>query len=140
MALEKLQIPNITDPNPELMGFLSTICDTINWQKIEIDSLKKEVHYLRDKDNENERYLSKDSIIFCNLRLLSNQSVKKDVVDFIYKAMCISMVDSQLVACHELSRIVNTADPPPIIAKFIHFDLKKRYGILRDCWEDKKTR
>ena len=102
------------------------ICENLKTKDAQLIRLQNEIEYLREKVNDVERYTSKDTIIFRNLPLLSNKDVTTDVIEFIRNVLHVEVTSGDLVACHELGRIVDINEPPPIIAKFLYFGQKNQ--------------
>ena len=90
----------------------------------QIAELKNEVALLKNKVNSLEQNSSKDCIIFKNL-LESGKDVTTDVFQFLQLVLGIKVEKTDLKACHQLEPITDVKRPPPIIAKFIYFDMKK---------------
>ena len=112
--------------DPELKRFLSMICENLKTKDAQLIRLQNEIEYLREKVNDVKRYTSKDTIIFRNLPLLSNKDVTTDFIEFMRNVLHVEVTSGVLVACHELGRIVDINEPPPIIAKFLYFGQKNQ--------------
>ena len=122
--------------DPELKEFFSMICENLKTKDAQLIQLQNEIEYLREKVNDVERYTSKDTIFFRNLPLLSNKDDITDVIEFIRNVLHVEVTPGDLVACHELGRIVDINEPPPIIAKVLYFGQKKsNLGTKKvSCW------
>ena len=118
--------------SPAVKDLFRKVCVYLEKKNDQIIDSQNEVHYLKQKTNEIERYQSKDCIIFKNLPLVSNKRVTDDVSYFVNRVLGINMTVKDLVGCRELAQIKYPSRPPPIIAKFNNFDLKTR------TWERKK--
>ena len=120
------QLDSIQDMNPKLRTFLISKGKRLESQQDEITELRSEVHFLKNKLNDVERYQSKDCTIFRNLPFLFNRNVTEDVDHFVKTALGVQMDCSALAACHPLGRIYDARQLPAIIAKFVYFDMKNR--------------
>ena len=123
LLTDKLLSSNV---DPEVKEFLSTICENLKTKDAQLIRLQNEIEYLSEKVNDVERYTSKDTIIFRNLPFLSEKDVTTDVIGFIRKVLHVEVTSGDQVACHELGRIVDINEPPPITVKFLYFGQKNQ--------------
>ena len=109
------------------------ICENLKTKDAQLIRLQNEVEYLREKVNDVEGYTSKVTNIFRNLPLLSNKDVTTDVIEFIRNVLRVEVTSGDIVACHELGKILDFNEPPPpIIAKVPYF------GQKNEIWGRKK--
>ena len=115
----------------KLYQFLIQLDKRLSMKDEQIAELKNEVALLKNKVNSLEQYSSKDCIILKNLPLVSGKDITTDVIYFLQRVLGIKVEKTDLKACHQLGPITDVKRPPPIIAKFIFFDMKNRIWMRK---------
>ena len=90
-----------------------------------------EVALLKNKVTSLEQYPCKDCIKFKKLPIVSGKDVTTDVICFLQRVLGIKVEKMDWKACHQLGPITDVKRLPPIIAKFIYFDMKNRIWMRK---------
>ena len=121
------EIKDTVNIDPILKGLLQGLIENVKGKDNIIVELQNRVHFLEKKNNEMERYSSKDCIILQNLPLRSG-NFTQDFLTFFNEVMGVEVNSYDLKACHPLSP-VSQNQKCMVIVKFVYFDIKNRiYG------------
>ena len=101
----------------------------------EIIQLTNRVEDLEKRVLEQERYSSKDSLIFYNVPIDKNLGLEEGMCQFLFDYLNISAYPEDFKACHPLGKPKGIY-PAPIIIKFVYFKMKNEVYFRRTLLAD----
>ena len=141
MASNSKQIDEIlSNWCPELHRSCKKLVENITEKDEKKSKIQNEVYFLTTEVNELERFSSKDSNIILNLPLFSGNILVGDVIKLMQKDLQFQVNQSGLIACHFLNPYNSTADPPPVLVKFVHFWRKMLFRRANIGWKVIRTK
>ena len=86
----------------------------------EIETLKDEIHDLKNRDLNNERHLSKDSLIITTPPIIQQGNPAAGIPTFVREELLVSIDEKSRSAYHLLKKLQDQSAPPAMILKFVH--------------------
>jgi hypothetical protein len=125
-------ISTIAENTPEVGHVLSHLIRRVDTQEMEINGLKNEVYELEKRIRDQERYSSKDCLIFRNPPLQDTNDLGAQMARFIHQSTGLMITAQRFKACHLLGRCDDLRSPPFLIVKFLHFQDKETIWRARN--------
>ena len=124
--------------DPEIKKILSNMYTMIEEKDKVIHSLQNRVTDLELRMSEQERYSSKDCLIFNNAPITQDGNLWNQMASFITDFMGYKIQPGAFKACHVLGR-GHGNKPPAVIIKFLYFHDKNEVYLRRPMLASKKN-
>ena len=123
------EIENVTDPKVE--EILCQVTEEVKQLKLdsskkerEIETLKDEIHDLKNGVLSNERYLSKYSLILMNSPITQYGNQIAEILTFLREELLVNIEEKSLKVCHLLKKLQDESAPPAMRLNFFHSRLR----------------
>ena len=130
-------IENVNDP--KVVKILCQLIEEVKQLKLdnskkerEIETLKDEIHGLKNKVLNNERYLSKDSLKITNPPITQHGNQTFEILTFLREQLLVTIDKKSPEACHLLKKLQDENAPPALTLKIVHFRAKDTvYSLVK---------